>query len=797
MPRSVSVLLIIAVVLTVWANALPSRQRIGQLIEQSDYDLISTELRLASETEPTEFANNDFDYLFARIEEKRGDFASAAQNFHAAGERDRVLRPYALKHLSQIMRSTGNLAFERLFLREIIFSETNKILDGPARIRLIRNYFESGEFASVTDSVNNGFPGSSDPTSGEIGRDMLLLMGNSYLKARKFKEAREVYEDLISSVPDPDQPDDFALEAVKGLDILNNGDSKLGVEVANLSVSEHKRRAGIYQFNRNFLLARLHYTAICENHEDDDGIPEAMYQIARGYDQQRKYTESLEWYRKILDRYPEDDLSALALYGTAGSYANLDDTEKAVAAYKKYIEENPRAGNLERAHLNIVDAYRDSGDDNKALEWSANIQKLFAGKMGEATALFADARIYISGGKWDRALEALHRLRGMKDLGGNRIAGGTNSTEVEFLTALVFEKLGRVEQAIETYLKIPDGRDEYYGWRATVRLGLLANSPKHKKAVLSKVEELKSQRKGLKPEAALLAEQNLFRLTGNKSRESIESIYRELKDYSGIPELQIKHPELTGRAAHKLLGLALYDEAAPEIEAALRKTLNQAGEDLSDFEEDTSFTLAVYYQKGGFADRSIRFIEPKWKRIPRDYEIELIPEEQAVFLYPAPFRDELLKYGKKENVDPRFVLSIMRQESRFRTDIKSAAAARGLMQFISSTSRIIARELDIEEFSRDDLYDPDTSIRFGARYLAILFKQFPDQPQAVAASYNGGEDRLERWLKRSKTNDPDRYVPEIAFTQTKDYVYRVMANYRMYINLYDENLELRSEAGGR
>ncbi len=797
MPRSVSVLLVIAVVLTVWANALPSRQRIGQLIEQSDYDLISTELRLASETEPAEFANNDYDYLFARIEEKRGDFASAAQNFHAAGERDRVLRPYALKHLSQIIRSTGNLAFERLFLREIIFSETNKILDGPARIRLIRNYFESGEFASVTDSVNNGFPGSSDPTSGEIGRDMLLLMGNSYLKARKFKEAREVYEDLLSSVPDPDQPDDFALEAVKGLDILNNGDSKLGVEVANLSVSEHKRRAGIYQFNRNFLLARLHYTAICENHEDDDGIPEAMYQIARGYDQQRKYTESLEWYRKILDRYPEDDLSALALYGTAGSYANLDDTEKAVAAYKKYIEENPRAGNLERAHLNIVDAYRDSGDDNKALEWSANIQKLFAGKMGEATALFADARIYISGGKWDRALEALHRLRGMKDLGGNRIAGGTNSTEVEFLTALVLEKLGRVEQAIETYLRIPDGRDEYYGWRATVRLGLLANSPKHKKAVLSKVEELKRQKNGLKPEAALLAEQNLFRLKGNKSRESIESIYRELKDYSGVPELQIKHPELTDRAAHKLLRLALYDEAAPEAEAALRKTLNQAGEDLSDFEEDTAFTLAVYYQKGGFADRSIRFIEPKWKRIPRDYEIELIPEDQAVLLYPAPFRDELLKYGKKENVDPRFVLSIMRQESRFRTDIKSAAAARGLMQFITSTSRRIARELDIEEFSRDDLYDPDTSIRFGARYLAILFKQFPDQPQAVAASYNGGEDRLERWLKRSKTNDPDRYVPEIAFTQTKDYVYRVMANYRMYINLYDENLELRSEAGGR
>ena len=142
-------------------------------------------------------------------------------------------------------------------------------------------------------------------------------------------------------------------------------------------------------------------------------------------------------------------------------------------------------------------------------------------------------------------------------------------------------------------------------------------------------------------------------------------------------------------------------------------------------------------------------------------------------------------------VDPRFALSIMRQESRFRADVKSVAAARGLMQFISSTSGKIAQELDLENFRQDELYDPPTAVLFGSQYLSNLFKQFPAQPQAVAASYNGGEDNMARWLTRSKSNSPDLYVPEIAFSQTKDYVYKVMANYSVYQFLYDENLKAK------
>ena len=88
-------------------------------------------------------------------------------------------------------------------------------------------------------------------------------------------------------------------------------------------------------------------------------------------------------------------------------------------------------------------------------------------------------------------------------------------------------------------------------------------------------------------------------------------------------------------------------------------------------------------------------------------------------------------------VDPRFVLSIARQESRFQADAKSVAAARGMMQFIASTANEIAAQLKLQNFQQDDLYNPDTAIRFGSQYLANLFQQFPE-------SATGGGRLLQR-----------------------------------------------------
>ncbi len=204
---------------------------------------------------------------------------------------------------------------------------------------------------------------------------------------------------------------------------------------------------------------------------------------------------------------------------------------------------------------------------------------------------------------------------------------------------------------------------------------------------------------------------------------------------------------------------------------------------------DEDYTVAVYSLQGGLPNRAVRFAEQYWRPVPADYVLELAPRQLVELLYPVPYRESLLKHASPRSVDPRFVLSIARQESRFQADAKSVAAARGMMQFIASTANEVAAQLKLSNFSQDDLYEPDNAILFGSQYLSTLFQQFPNQPEAVAASYNGGADNMTRWMARSRSNEPERYVPEIGFTQSKDYVYRVMSNFWSYQRLYDSRLQ--------
>jgi soluble lytic murein transglycosylase len=89
----------------------------------------------------------------------------------------------------------------------------------------------------------------------------------------------------------------------------------------------------------------------------------------------------------------------------------------------------------------------------------------------------------------------------------------------------------------------------------------------------------------------------------------------------------------------------------------------------------------------------------------------------------------------------------------------------------------------------DDLYRPDASITVGSEYLSELSKLFPNLPEAVIASYNGGEDNVARWVKRARQTDAGVFTSEIGFAETKTYVFKVMANYRAYLQLYTAELQ--------
>lgn len=156
--------------------------------------------------------------------------------------------------------------------------------------------------------------------------------------------------------------------------------------------------------------------------------------------------------------------------------------------------------------------------------------------------------------------------------------------------------------------------------------------------------------------------------------------------------------------------------------------------------------------------------------------------------YPVLFRADLVREAKKYKIDPRFLLAIMKQESSFKPAAKSPAGARGLLQLVFDTAVKYNKKAGYPNLRPDDLYQPAVSIAIGSAYIAELKDEFGGLYEAIAASYNGGEDNAARWLKRTKPKDPGIFASEVGFAETKNYVFKVMNNYRVYRELYTEDL---------
>jgi soluble lytic murein transglycosylase len=159
--------------------------------------------------------------------------------------------------------------------------------------------------------------------------------------------------------------------------------------------------------------------------------------------------------------------------------------------------------------------------------------------------------------------------------------------------------------------------------------------------------------------------------------------------------------------------------------------------------------------------------------------------------YPVLFRSELLRHANSRKIDPRFVLAIMKQESTFKSNAKSPAGARGLLQLVYDTALKYNKKAGYPNLKPDDLYSPATNIAIGCEYIRFLKDEFGGLYEGIAASYNGGEDNALRWLNRSKPKEPGIFVSEIGFAESKNYVFKVMNNYRIYRELYTEDLVRR------
>ena len=151
----------------------------------------------------------------------------------------------------------------------------------------------------------------------------------------------------------------------------------------------------------------------------------------------------------------------------------------------------------------------------------------------------------------------------------------------------------------------------------------------------------------------------------------------------------------------------------------------------------------------------------------------------------APYRELARQAASDNQIDEAWVFGLMRQESRFINVARSNVGAAGLMQIMPATARWIAQRLGIKRFDTNEMQDPARNIQFGSYYLKHVQTSLDGSPVLATAAYNAGPGRAQRW-RSSQPMEAAVYIESIPFTETRDYVKKVMSNAMYYATRFGQ-----------
>lgn len=178
---------------------------------------------------------------------------------------------------------------------------------------------------------------------------------------------------------------------------------------------------------------------------------------------------------------------------------------------------------------------------------------------------------------------------------------------------------------------------------------------------------------------------------------------------------------------------------------------------------------------------------------------------QRGILVPAPYYALHPMAGTRWPVPTELALAIARRESEFDPSVVSGAGARGLMQVMPGTARDVAGRLGLNYDHDRLLTDWTYNAQLGTAYLAELVERFEGNPVLVAAAYNAGPSRPNRWMQelgdpRDPGVDVVDWIESIPFAETRNYVMRVTESlpvYRARLGLAPHPVPFTEELKGR
>jgi soluble lytic murein transglycosylase len=239
-----------------------------------------------------------------------------------------------------------------------------------------------------------------------------------------------------------------------------------------------------------------------------------------------------------------------------------------------------------------------------------------------------------------------------------------------------------------------------------------------------------------------------------------------LTDYSGIDATaRLEESELT-QVIHLLDSLDAQDRMRPFLQHLIDTRVD---------DPDWQVAVGKLAQAAGRADFGVRVGKAAV------HKGTILPK----LGYPMVDLPALPKSAIKPYPEQALVYALIRQESSYYTAAHSIAGARGLMQIMPGTAKVVSKSVGLA-YSRDKLStDPVYNLKLGQSYLSSVLDQYDGSYILALAAYNAGPRRAKAWIKahgdpRDPSVDAVDWVEQIPFTETRNYVQRVMESLQVY-----------------
>jgi len=538
--------------------------------------------------------------------------------------------------------------------------------------------------------------------------------------------------------------------------------------------------------------ASLYYKRLLE------GFPQSIYaddtfkKLATCYEELEEYKQAISLWR----RYKE---SPISYYRMAEDYTQLGEDNQAESLYTKLVKEFPASEYALKCLNKITEdpyafgrVYFYNKNYKEAMKYLRHLPTTEAKKLlaqtlyklrryGEAENIFSKLDLHYEAAKCYRLLgkykSALLEYSKVKD---ERI------DDAHFAMGEIYTKQNDSRKAISMYDKIPPGSSLHR--IANLRKGLMELSMDDLNAALVTFEDTS------KAESLYWGYKTYLRMGNKQKANSLKQYILERHPFSYYAYLlnEVQHKSIVRNTdvaswiasfTDTTYKLSHYDKRHLEKATLLLEygMKDEAVEEIKSIKEDNPlflYRLAELCHTHGIDNYAIGFAE----RVTKIAGTNEIPQKLLKILYPKRFTATLSELDKIG--DDFLILALVRQESLFDHNAVSRSGALGLTQIMPSTGKGIAKDLNIENFESEHLFDPYTNIRFGAYYLAHCLRLFDGKVELALLAYNGGPSRVARWVSKNHSDPIDEFIEKVPITEPRVYVKKVLGSYLAYKNLW-------------